>query len=232
MTIEEMVDAVQLGLQKIDSFARDDFTPDEIVHYLNQAQLEFIKDRFQGQNESGFEETPKRTADLQEIVATEPLIPVLEATSVILGSQYEVLLPYPDPYMFFVYLELGLTRTANPVIASKTYVPCKPGVHGREQFYRVVAGQHSPYIRNPIVLFREGFMHIFTDVDTTVEDGRLTFVRQPDDLLLDQVDPTSSISSELAVHTHFDIVNIAIRIMMDDLADNTQSRSQLEMEQS
>ena len=123
MTIEEMISAVELGLQKIDSAARDDFLPQEIVDYLNKAQIEFVKDRFQGMNEPGFEQDAKRVSDLQELVTTNPLVPIVESTLVILGSPHELLLPYPDDYMFHVTVEVGITRTANPVMTGKTYVP-------------------------------------------------------------------------------------------------------------
>ena len=231
MTTLEMITATQDGVQSINSSVRDDFTNAEIVRYLNIAQIEFIKDRYQGINEPGFEEDTKRLSDIQELVTTDFLVPVFEANDLQLGSQYEYLFPYPDDYMFHVTMELGLTRTANPQITAKSYIPCKVITHAEIPYARYITGIHQPYLRNPRVLVREGFFHVFCDAETIAEDGRLIFIRLPDTLTYDETDNSLSVNCELQPHTHTDIVNIAVKLMIGDITDNPSPRIQLESEQ-
>ena len=70
MKVNEMHDAVNLLLDKINSMQADLILPGEIDQALNMAQLAFIKQRFQKGNKfgAGFEESQKRIDDLSALV--------------------------------------------------------------------------------------------------------------------------------------------------------------------
>lgn len=232
MTVEQMHTDFDLALQKISSFAVEGFESEEIDRYLNQAQLQIIKDRFSGLNEPGFEDTKARTSDLSQVVQTGILIPALDASSVFLGSAYEYLVSYPDDFMYYVAAEGEVTRTANPVIGTATYVPAQLVRNDKIDHFRVAPPHNIPWIRKPGVMFREGFMHWFCDHETTLIQARLVYVRIPDTILRDTVDPSSSIQAELPEHLHTDIVNLAVAIAMRDLTNDPSKREQLEAEGS
>jgi len=229
MTLLEMIRSVELEFQKIDSSSRDAFLPQEITEYLNIAQVEFIKDRFKGGNEPGFEDTTYRIADLQEVVTEAILLPVLEAEDVFLGSKHEYLLPYPENFMFFVGTEVNISRTGIKPIFTNQYIPVTGITHAEIPFCRVTAF-NKPYIRSPRLLFREKFMHIFCDADTTMTEGRVVYVANPDKMVYDSVDTSRNVNCELSDHTHGDIVNIAIKLMSASLVSDPTVRTQLEAE--
>ena len=102
MTVEELHDEVQLGLQKMSSYAVENFQDQEVDKYLNFAQLEIIKDRYRGLEEAGFEDSANRVSDLQPLVNTSILLPTIDATTILLGSAGEYLIPLPADYMYFV----------------------------------------------------------------------------------------------------------------------------------
>ena len=74
MTVQELHYAIDQGLQKVGSYAYDNFLPDEIDFWLNRAQERFIKDRafaHSDQKQLGFVANQKRLDDLREIMAID-----------------------------------------------------------------------------------------------------------------------------------------------------------------
>lgn len=133
------------------------------------------------------------------------------------GSQFEYLCPYPDNYYEFVSGESGLTRSANPVISVKEYVPNQRILtDGQLKRYRVTT-YNRPYIREPRIFLREDFIHILCDNETTLIDQRLTFVRNPDDIFLDEDDALNNVNCELPDQVHDEVVEAALSLMVRDL---------------
>lgn len=224
MTIAEMHIAFRVGVNKVDANYDAGYLAEEIDLYLNQAQRQFVKDRYSGIAETGFEGNQLRRDELSDLVRVTPLVPVIEAQAVLMGSQYEYMLPYPDAYMFFVSCEIGMTRTASPVVSTKEYVAGDVINHTEIPFFRKNTF-NCPILRRPKLLFREDFIHVFCDEYTTMVDGRLTYVKEPI-----EVDLTDEINCELAEATHDDIVNIAIALARSDMNRDLTYRREVEAE--
>ncbi len=134
------------------------------------------------------------------------------------GSQFEYLCPIPDDYFTFIGGESGLTRTANPVISVKEYVPnMRISSDGQLKRYRVRTG-NQPWIREPRIYLRDLFIHVLCDHETTLIDQRLVYVRKPDDILLDEDDAANNVNCELPEHIHDEVVETALQIMVRDLS--------------
>ena len=69
MTTTEMILEFKLASDNLDSSIIPDLRPEHILYYLNEAQLRFIKTRYQGNNlyKTSFEQVQKRTDDLNNI---------------------------------------------------------------------------------------------------------------------------------------------------------------------
>ena len=133
------------------------------------------------------------------------------------GSQFEYLCPYPDNYYEFVSGESGVTRTANPVITVKEYIPNQRILtDGQLKRYRITT-YNKPYIREPRIYLREDFLHVLCDHETTLLDQRLIFVRIPEDIYLDEADASNNVNCELPDQVHDEIVEAALALMVRDL---------------
>ena len=77
MTTQQLILAFKFGMDKFDSKGLPNFEDDEILLLLNQAQLNFVKQRYGSNNSKkmGFEEIQKRTEDLKNLVRNAILIP-------------------------------------------------------------------------------------------------------------------------------------------------------------
>ncbi len=133
------------------------------------------------------------------------------------GSQFEYLCPYPDNYYEFVSGESGLTRSANPVISVKEYIPNQRILtNGQLKRYRITTN-NKPYIREPRIFLRDDFIHVLCDHETTLVDQRLVFVRIPDDIFLDEDDALNNVNCELPEQVHDEVVEEALKLMVRDL---------------
>ena len=88
MTSQEMEIAFKQGLDKFDSLNYPDFQTDQIELILNQAQDQFVKQRYGGNNlkKQSFEETQKRTEDLKNVVVNSVVTTVINAEGAVLAA--------------------------------------------------------------------------------------------------------------------------------------------------
>ena len=212
MTLVEMHTAIKVQLQQVAAEINDDFLSGEIDVYLNRAQLSVVKSRVnQGEQGSQAED------DIRTLLHEDFLLPLIDKTAFPTGSDYEYLCPYPDDFLSYLGSEAGLTRSANPTISSKEYVPCRRIGTGDElERYRVTTF-HKPYLREPRILLRDDFLHLFCDHETTLVDAKVIFVRKPQELALDESDSSNNVESELPEHVHDEIVETALKLMLRDL---------------
>lgn len=133
------------------------------------------------------------------------------------GSQFEYLCPFPDNYYAFISGESGLTRTGNPTISVKEYVSnTRILTSGQLKRYRVTTF-NKPYIREPRIFLREDFLHVLCDDETTLIDQRLVYIREPEEINLDDTDSLNNKDCELPDHIHDEVVEYALQLMSRDL---------------
>lgn len=212
MTSAEMHAALVLELQQIGSFVYDDFQPEEIDHYLNKAQEDFIRVRA-----SQFESNNIVRGELRSVVKEFVLLPAIPGDTFLTGNQYEYLIPYPEDFWFLIKAEVGITRTGTPLIEEKTYVPSVDIRNDQLDKVRVTPF-HKPYLRYPAMSQMEDFMHVFVDHETSLEDMKVRYVRSPV-LITWHPDNTEeeNFDCELPDVTHDMIVEMAVALMKRDI---------------
>lgn len=200
-------------LQQVGAHVMDDFIFDETDYYLSAAQRQVVQDRIQ-QGAGSPEQISSE--DLYPVISEDILLPLLDATLLPEGVEHEYLCTWPEDFMKFMSGESKLTRTANPEITTAEYVQNVVITEDAVKRYRVNT-EHRPYIRNPRVLPRENFIHVFCDEDTTLTKQKIVYVRSPLDINLDMDNSHLNQDPELPVHLHDEIVERALRSILRDL---------------
>ena len=80
-----------------------------------------------------------------------------------------------------------------------------------------ITTEHRPHIRQPRILVREDFLHVFCDEDTTLIDQKIVYARFPLDIKLDEADDFLNQDPELPDHLHDEIVERALQAILRDL---------------
>ncbi len=215
MTTQEMIKEFKISIDKVDTQAYRDLQTGQILTFLNQAQDRYIKQKF-----DEFERTNRITEDLKNLVSKANLVQALAIPET--PGQY--ILPPIVGTVFVVGLQVGLTRTAAPVIASKAYMPAVPISQVAADAIKI-SPFNSPYIRTPFMSMDQSGLRIYVDDMTTVIDARIDVIRQWNKLSL-------TINSSLSEHTHGEIVALAVNIALrniesERIQENTQETQQV-----
>lgn len=213
MTTAELHVAVNTRLQQVGAHVNDDFLLDEMDYYLSAAQRNIVIDRVQ---QAGGDIAKIPVSDLRPLISEYLLLPLLDASDFPLAIANEYYCPWPEDFLQWMSGETGLTRTADPVIVTKEYVGNIAITEDQVINYRVTT-EHSPHIRNPRVVTREDYLHVFCDVDTTLIDQTIQYIRYPNNIVLDESDDFLNQDSELPEHLHDEIVERALQTILRDL---------------
>jgi hypothetical protein len=109
--------AIEQKLQNLNSYVFENFQPEEIDLFINEAQETFIKQRLypdSNPKRRGFEDTSKRLADLQSIVKEVSLLPVIDNTNpdyrrYLLGSATPILVTAAAAGSLYQIVSVGNT---------------------------------------------------------------------------------------------------------------------------
>lgn len=222
MLASEMEIAFKQGLDKFDSFNYPDFQTDQIELLLNQAQDQFVKQRYGSNNlkKQSFEETQKRTEDLKNIVINAILLPAANAIDNI--NTEAVFVTLPADYLVAIQELTGIS-----------YIGCNgQPVTDREYTLAIQHDDYSKLIENPfgkpttgkiLRLMEKGRVELIPPVGTTITDYHLRYIKIPV-----RISVTNSVNCELSEHTHQEIVNQSISIALEGIeSKRTQSFEQV-----
>lgn len=218
MTVAQLHVALNTRLQQVGAHVNDDFLLDELDYYLTAAQREIVVNRVQ---QSAGDPDQLAVNDLRPLISEQVLLPLLEATAFPAGVDNEYFCPWPGDYIMWLSSETGMTRTGNPEIASKEYIQNQAITEGQIANFRVTT-EHVPHIRNPRVLVREDFLHVFCDNESTLIDQKIVYLRYPLDIILDEVDDFENQDPELPDHMHEEILERAMQKILRDLNTEPQ----------
>lgn len=221
MTSQEMEIAFKQGLDKFDSLNYPDFQTDQIELILNQAQDQFVKQRYGGNNlkKQSFEETQKRTEDLKNVVVNAVLTPIANASDNInILAQFVILpdgtFPAIDPFPKYWIMIQELTGVS--------YLGCNGATITDRVFTKAI--QHDDYsklIKNPfgkptegkiLRLMENGRVELIPPAGTTITDYHIRYIKEPV-----RISITNSVNCELSVMTHQEIVSIAVFIALEGI---------------
>lgn len=228
MTVQELHYAVDQGLQKVGSYAYDNFLEDEIDYWLNRAQERFIKDRAFVEadiKQLGFAGSQKRLDDLREILAinyTDDVAAQAGAES----QQYDL----PVDYMFLVNLRARIYRNrCKPADTSGPLFTVPVRIVNNVEVYFL---QQDPFSRSqietPLATLSQEDITVYQDNESFILEGiSMDYIRTPQEIDL-QLNQTS----ELADHTHQEIVDIAVKNILEAIESPRYQTSAIELSQT
>jgi hypothetical protein len=211
MTVQEFHYAVDQGLQKIGSYAYDNFLQEEIDYWLNRAQERFIKDRafaHSDMKQIGFAGNQKRLDDLKNIISIDYLDDALPRVGVEF-QEYDL----PLNYMFLINIRAVIRKdkcSPATVTSPQDTVPVRV-VNNRDVYFL----QKDPFARSqietPLAILSEQEIKVFQNNESFILEGiYVDYIRTPAQISL-QLNQTS----ELDDHTHQEIVDIAVKTMVE-----------------
>lgn len=229
MNVLEMHDAVTLGLDKNSaSLELPAFEPEEIDYWLNEAQLQLVKQKAFGNNfrGEGFEDSGKRTDDLLPLVTESsevslashsfyPNVKVLDVSS---------LDTVDAKYMFFISATAKYD-SANPDYNSSLPIVETIPVLQNELRNLIQTEFNTPYIKTPYVYFYESKIGFIHDPYKSLESAYVTFIRRPKELVRTGAVDYQVTESELPEQVHPEIVALTVNLMLENIDSDRQQNN-------
>lgn len=221
MTTLEMVRQFKLLLDKTDSLTLDEFTPDEIVHYLNLGIEEFVKTRYRE-----FEQTQKRIDDLRSLVIVGSYVAIAPYyNNNLRGYVLPVsLLDAPAfPYWFYLADQYRLFDA----VCQKEFT----GHIKTRQVDDLQEVEMNPFNRStPLtpnkIITADGFTLFFGEQLSTTRYTsqlyRITYLRRPNTVSI-----SPSVNCDLPAHTHTEIVNLSVRKALESIEHLSRYQTQI-----
>jgi len=219
MDIETMHVGVKLKLDKTSALELPSFEPEEIDFWLNEAIKKFGRTRYSGVNAKGtsFEQTQKRIDDLRTLVK------VYSDTSSVTGSidatnGYTFQLPVFGSGVGDADYWFTLAEEVNIIVdAVETRVGITEST--MDEYRAKVDDPFSEHILHyatakPLRLFHGDSVELISDGNYTVDDYHLTYLKVP--ATVDNV-PEGTTDCDLPEHTHEEIVNMAVSMMLENI---------------
>lgn len=209
MNIQEFHRSFELKLDKTQDFEYPSFSAEQIDFWLNEAQDRFVKSRAFGNNlkKDGFEETQKRIDDLSTIVKTStPIIPTKS------GNEYINILP--NDYLYLV-------RHRCTVVSTTCGTSVEGGIQvSHDELNEVIRDPFwKPQYDDPLYYFEDGKLYQLGASDFTITNTILTYIRQYNRLTngTEYIVPQPDVQCELPGHTHAEIVDIAVSLVLENI---------------
>jgi len=228
MTVQELHYAVDQGLQKVGSYAYENFLSAEIDYWLNRAQERFIKDRSFIESDPkgiGFAGNQKRLDDIRLLLAID-YIDDSPAQANVEFKTYDL----PLNYLYLVNLRARIHKNrCNPATTANDLVTVPVRVVNNGEVYFL---QQDPFaksqIETPLAIFSEADIKVFQDNESIILEGiSMDYIRIPENISL-QLNQTS----ELADHTHQEIVDIAVKNILEAIESPRYQSSSSELSQT
>jgi len=229
MTVQEMHYAVDQGLQKVGSSVYDSFLSDEIDFWLNRAQDRFIKQRLHpitDPKKLGFSKTIKRLDDLRMILSVDYTDGIVPSTTVAFQN-----FDLPVDYRFLVNARVSMhyNPCGNQVSTSDPEVIRDLRIVEQDKAYTM---QGNPFSKstgeNPMGFIFDENIRVFQDGKSFIlKTVYLDYLRIPTEINLSLLQ-----DCELAEHTHQEIVDIAVRNMVEAIESPRYQTNSIEQSQS
>lgn len=222
MTVLEMHNAVLLGLDKSASYQVAAFEPEDIDYWLNEAQTELLKQKVFGNNVRGEKYG-------QGIKRMEDLSPLVEYST---GLAYDgVLGPLKDHayhpnvatvkisdhipnYLYYV----GSDVLINDSNAPTTTTPQESMLVEESVIGNLISTPYNkPVLRQCYIYLKEGEVNVIYDPFATLISIYVSYVRKPKRLNRTTDDATYTTTCELPEHTHSELVNLAVSLMLENI---------------
>lgn len=230
MVVSLMHDKFKIGVDKGDSLNTANFLAEEIDSFLNDAQEKFIEQRAYGTNPkgTGLEEDQKRRDDLREITKNYGSSTFISTTN---NKPNGVFVDLPEDYRHAMQEEVSISYTDCNNVSATDRIPITAVTHDR--YPKIIDDPfNKPYREEAIRLDYEGDVYeLITDGTFTITNYHLRYLKEPRVIRFGTayVVTTTDVDSELAAHTHREIVKIAVKDALQDIESNRYQTSKLEL---
>ena len=240
MDINEMHLAVQQGVDKINSFQADSLLSEEIDLEVNKAINKFIQLKY-GKNNiygKGFEESQKRIDDLRTLLVDKPLKCKYIADSINSTFMYKSEV-FPEGYRHLIKIVGEVAHRSDcrilPLDHQQQLADIPEDIKVSKQvmmkfsqqddvFNSLVDPFNTTKLDKPIFSVEGDNIIIYTNDIFIIEKVKLTYIKNPSVVSL-----SLGNSCELPIHTHQEIVDMAIGSILEVIGDPRYQTHQSEL---
>lgn len=221
MTNREMQNSFEITVNRYDS---NEIVPSHVIFYwLNKSTEILIKNRYSGINAKGeaFEQSQKRVDDLRTLLTDATITPT---NGVAKPNSYVALIP--NDYMFKVGDEVEIEYSA---LSGDTEIKRVGITESTNNTYsRQVNDPYSEHILHyedakPLRLFQDDTVELITDGNYQINFYYLRYIKHPAELTVNGPD------SELPEHMHQEIVDKAVNLFLESIADQRYQSHRVEL---
>ncbi len=213
----EFTKLIQEMDERFESITRP--STETIFRMLNYSISRYIKDRYLSgpTMKANVQEIQYRADDLRNLIVPNVDVRLVAALTGYANHQVEL----PENYMFYIRSDSKIKRSVAPAMSEFEWTPNR--VANYDEIDKIVTTPtNKPILRKPVIVFNANtdseFLTVFYDQYTEISDVMLTYLRQPRLLVLEVSDNASETDTcELAVHTHEEIVKLAVGMYIDEL---------------
>lgn len=224
MSVAEMSNSVLMKLDKSASFAIAAFEPEDILYWLNIAQDTLLKSKVFGSNVNGakYGEGLKRMEDISPLV--EYSSQLLYGADLV-DHEYHPNVAYINiatkipNYLYYVGADVLIT---DPHAPTSTLPQESQLVEERVISKLISTPYNKPVLRQCYIYLKEGEVNVIYDPFATLDSIYVSYVRKPDTLVTAEPGDGETNTSELPEHTHDEIVNLCVFLMLENIESQRQ----------
>lgn len=212
MTIKEFHIAIGQEFDKTQDFEYPYMSPEQIDYWINKGIERFVKERAFGNNirRWSFEEVEKRVDDLRTIVKESGNIASIS------GGTNKFTVALPLDYQYLVRHRVTTQKT-NSCVSSFTV----KGVQTRQDWLgdQELNPFESPTYKEPLYYLLGNNIVYETTSDFTILNSNITYISKPNKVRLgtEYVIPTTDVDCNLPEHTHSEIIDLTISLMLENI---------------
>lgn len=213
-----MIIGVNLGVQKVDSNAYDNLLDEEVLYYLNKANREYIrrqtvylKEDLKAISRQDFIADSDAVDNLKTMIENEALANTLFSASSTYSNAKELDVADVTNPIFAIIDGQVTTSDSSGYRGIKEISPAEIHLYSKTDYNDAI------FRRYPIVQVGST-IYVFYDAEGgDVYDMTLMYIRTPAKLVISSPSTGEVTTSELPVHTHDDVVNLAVAMILEDI---------------
>lgn len=222
MTVAEMSNSVLMKLDKSSAFAVAAFDDTDILYWLNIGQDTLLKGKVFGndKNPSGYGQGLKRMEDISPLVIYTPKFTFNATTGPFKAHGYHpnvAVLKIKgniDDYLYFVGADVHIIDPHAPTAT----LPQESILVEESVIGKIISTPYNkPVLRNCYIYLKEGEVNVIYDPFATLDSIYVSYVKKPKRLVLGVPGLKETNESELPEHTHDEIVNLTVFLMLENI---------------
>jgi hypothetical protein len=214
MTSNELRKLFKIGMDKSSPdvySAGVGFTQAEEEAFLNQAYIEVIKGKYNGNNplNKSYEESKILVSDLSGLITNKDV--AFDTTTGLIPNEYSITIP--SGIMYVIHLVITSATTATPPVYSNTYVATEIMPTEAEKY--IATSKNRPIIPNPVYMMIGDKIKIYVDpIDMpSLNMARFMCLREPTKIVLAGTTVTAEDGTKTT--TYQDITEVRYDILLE-----------------